>query len=168
MSSTDFLPFPLPSLSLISSKICEEFLRGKRGKLGQGEIPIRVVMGPLLLPTTIITENIPLFALNLKKSNGTFSVTIPRCEKGCGDKNVCMPPTCIHALSHEILLRKCRKNLHIRYVVWTYVYTACVVSLLQSQGERVWVHRKKAPFVNFALYYILGGSGEKKRNTGTA
>ncbi len=89
MSSADFLPFPLPSLSLISSKICEEFLRGKRGKLGQGEIPIRVVMGPLLLPTTIITENIPLFCIKPeKKSYGTFSVTIPRCMKPKRDAEI--------------------------------------------------------------------------------
>ncbi len=142
MSSTDFLPFPLPSLSLISSKICEEFLRGKRGKLGQAEIPIRVVMGPLLLPTTIITENIPLFALNLKKSNGTFSVTIPRCEKGCGDKNVCMPPTCIHALSHEILLRKCRKISSYTLYELMYIPLAWSLSFKARASEFEYIVKK--------------------------
>ena len=168
MSSTDFLPFPLPSLSLISSKICEEFLRGKRGKLGQGEIPIRVVMGPLLLPKTFITENIPLFCIKPEKKLRNFFrhySSMRETEKGCGDKNVFMPPTCIRALSHEILLRKCRKISS--YTLYELMYIPLAWSLSFKARAREFEYIVKKPR-SLTLLYTTRRRRRKKRNTGTA
>ena len=80
-------------------------------------------------------------------------------EKGCGDKNVFMPPTCIRALSHEILLRKCRKISSYTLYELMYIPLAWSLSFKARASEFEYIVKKPR---SLTLLYTSRDGGEKR------